>query len=48
MLVAREGRFLVRRGQDMPDNITSNCEYVAVNLSEVVSELKQRLGLRRV
>ena len=33
MLLAREGRSLVSRCECMPDNITSNCEYVAVNLS---------------
>lgn len=36
MLLARAGRSLVRRGEDMPDTITSNYEYAAVNLSEVV------------
>ena len=34
MLLAREGRSLVSRCECMPDNITSNCEYVAVNPSE--------------
>jgi len=34
MLLAREGRSLVSRCECMPDNITSNCEYVEVNLSE--------------
>ena len=33
MLLAREGRSLVSRCESMPANITSNCEYVAVNLS---------------
>ena len=33
MLLAREGRSLVSRCECMPDNITSNCEYVTVNLS---------------
>ena len=34
MLLAREGRSLVSGCECMPDNITSNCEYVEVNLSE--------------
>jgi len=36
MLLAREGRSLVSRCECIPDKITSNYEYLAVNLSEDV------------
>jgi hypothetical protein len=43
MLLAREGRSRLGRREGMLDNITSNCEYVMVYLSEA-----GRLPPRRV
>ena len=34
--LARDGQSLVRRREDIPNNITSNCEYFGASLSEDV------------